>query len=266
MSLNARIADWAGRRVWLVGASSGIGAALAGQLAERGARLALSARSAARLEACAGQCMDAGAAEARAAPMDATHADDFARVRDALLADWGGIDLVVLNAGTYRPLRAWELTPQAVRETLDVNLLAVMDGVAAVVPMLLAQAARGEPAALIIVGSVAGYAGLPRAAAYGPSKAALINLTESLYLDLAPRGVSVFLVSPGFVATPLTAQNDFHMPALQTPQQAASAILRGLAAGRFEIHFPRRFSLAMKLLRLLPYPLYFRLVRRGTGL
>lgn len=266
MSLNTRICDWDGRRVWLVGASSGIAAALALQLAQRGARLALSARGAEPLAQCASACLDAGAPEARALPMDVTRADDFERVRDALLSAWGGIDLVVLNAGCYRPLRAWELSPQVVRETIDVNLLGVMDGVAAVVAPLLAQAGRGEPAALAIVGSVAGYVGLPRAAVYGPSKAALINFAESLYLDLAPRGVSVFLISPGFVATPLTAQNDFSMPALQTPQQAASAIVRGLAAGRFEIHFPRRFSGFMKLLRLLPYRVYFALVRRGTGL
>lgn len=265
MSLNTPITDWQGRRVWLVGASSGIGAELARQLAGRGARLALSARNAEGLRAVAEDCLRAGAADVRVEPADVTRSDDLAQVRDRLLAAWGGIDLAVLNAGTYRPLRAWELSPETVRETLSVNLLGVMDGAAALVPALLAQAERGEPAALAIVGSVAGYGGLPRAAAYGPSKAALINLAESLYLDLAPRGVSVFLVSPGFVATPLTAQNDFHMPALQTPRQAVEAMLRGFAAGRFEIHFPRRFSLVLKALRLLPYRLYFGLVRRATG-
>lgn len=266
MSLNTPIANWQGRRVWLVGASSGIGAELARQLAGRGARLALSARSKQGLRAVADDCLHAGAADVHVEPADVTCSGDLAQVRDRLLAAWGGIDLAVLNAGTYRALRAWELSPETVRETLSVNLLGVMDGVAALVPTLLAQASRGEPAALAIVGSVAGYGGLPRAAVYGPSKAALVNLAESLYLDLAPRGVSVFLVSPGFVATPLTAQNDFHMPALQTPRQAAEAMLRGFAAGRFEIHFPRRFSLVLKALRLLPYRLYFGLVRRATGL
>lgn len=265
MSLNRPIRDWHGRRVWLVGASAGIGAELAAQLAARGARLALSARSEARLLDCARACRHAGATDVTLWPMDVTRSDDFNRVRDAILARWGGVDLVILNAGTYRPVHAWELTPAAVRETLEVNLLGVMDGVAAVVPGLIAQAGRGESAALAIVGSVAGYGGLPRASVYGPSKAAVINFAESLHLELAPRGVSVYLISPGFVATRLTAQNDFHMPALQTPQQAAQAVLRGFASGRFEIHFPRRFSFALKLLRMLPYALYFRLVRRITA-
>jgi len=101
---------------------------------------------------------------------------------------------------------------------------------------------------------------------YGPSKAALANFAETLHLDLAPRGVSVFLISPGFVATPLTAANDFHMPALQTPAQAAEAIVAGFARGAFEIHFPRRFTMVLRLLRWLPRRLYFPLVRKVTGL
>jgi short-subunit dehydrogenase len=109
---------------------------------------------------------------------------------------------------------------------------------------------------------VAGYFGLPNASVYGPSKAALINLAELLYVDLRPRGISVYLINPGFVQTPLTAKNEFTMPALQTPQAAARAIRDGIASGRFEIHFPRRFTLALKLLRWLPYRLRFPLISR----
>ena len=119
---------------------------------------------------------------------------------------------------------------------------------------------------IALVGSVAGYGGLPKATVYGPGKAALINFAETLYLDLAPAGVSVFLVNPGFVATPLTAQNDFTMPALMTPEAAAEAMLAGFARGDFEIHFPRRFTMVLKLLRLLPRRLYFALIHRLTGL
>ena len=109
---------------------------------------------------------------------------------------------------------------------------------------------------------MAGYRGLPNALAYGPTKAALINLAEVLYLDLAPCGVGVSLINPGFVATPLTAQNSFHMPALITPETAARAIVQGWAAGEFEIHFPKRFTRFLKALRLLPDALYFKAVRR----
>ena len=287
--LNTPIREWAGRRVWIVGASSGIGEALALALARRGARLALSARGRERLEAVCAACDaaagagptagDAGAlANAAVEPahcaespapagvlalaLDLSRAGEIERARDQLLAAWGGIDLVVFNAGTYRPLRAWELTAEAVRETLETNLVGTMSGTAAVLPTLLAQG----HGAIALVGSVAGYGGLPKALVYGPSKAALINFAEVLHLDLSPRGIGVFLIDPGFVATPLTAQNDFAMPALQTPEQAAAAIVDGFARGDFEIHFPKRFTRALKLLQLLPRPLYFALIRRATGL
>lgn len=256
-SLNRPIADWQGKRVWIVGASTGIGAALARSLAARGARLVLSARSRQGLAEVGRDCP-----QSLELTMDVTLAGEFPRVLDEITARWGGVDLVVLNAGTYRPLRAWELTPERARETMDTNLMGVIDGVSAIVPSLCA----GGGGAIALVGSVAGYGGLPKAAAYGPSKAALVNLAECLYLDLAPRGLSVFLISPGFVATPLTAKNDFHMPALIQPQEAADAIIAGMARGAFEIHFPRRFTLAMKCLRLLPYRWYFPLVRKVTGL
>ena len=149
----------------------------------------------------------------------------------------------------------------SVRETLETNLVGTMSGTAAVLPTLLAQ---GE-GAIALVGSGAGYGGLPKATVYGPSKAALINFAEVLHLDLSPRGIGVFLIDPGFVATPLTAQNDFAMPALQTPAQAADAIVDGFARGDFEIHFPKRFTRVLKFLQLLPRRFYFALIRRATG-
>lgn len=257
MPLNRPVRDWTGRRVWIVGASSGIGAALAEALSARGARLALSARRREALEAVAARC-----GGALVVPMDVTISADHARAASAVQEVLGGIDMVIFNAGTYRPMRAWELDPVSIRNTVDTNLTGVMEGVAAVVPHMLA---RGE-GAIVLVGSVAGYGGLPKAAAYGPTKAALINFAEVLHLDLAPRGIDVFLVNPGFVDTPLTQQNDFHMPALMTAADAAGSILEGFAAGSFEIHFPRRFTRVLKLMSMLPRRLYFALVRRTTGL
>lgn len=120
--------------------------------------------------------------------------------------------------------------------------------------------------AIGIVSSVAPYRGLPKALVYGASKAALVNFAETLYLDLRPRNVGVYLVMPGFVKTPLTDRNDFRMPDLISADEAAREIVEGLRAGRFEIHFPRSFTRKLKLLRLLPYRLYFPLIRKATGL
>lgn len=257
MSLNRPIRDWNGRRVWIVGASSGIGAALAEALAARGARLALSARSREGLDAVAARC-----GGALVVPMDVTVSADHARAAAEVRREFGAIDVAIFNAGTYTQMRAWELDSASIRKTVDTNLMGVMEGVAAVTGCMLE---RGE-GAIALVGSVAGYGGLPKAAAYGPTKAALINFAEVLYLDLAPRGVDVFVINPGFVETPLTAANDFHMPALIPAAEAAQRIVSGFAKGGFEIHFPRRFTMVLKLLSLLPRRLYFPLVRKITGL
>lgn len=256
MALNPPLRDWHDKRVWLIGASTGIGEALAQRLGEAGARVALSSRNADTLRAVAARTPGS-----LVLPLDLT---DLAALQDAhaqLLAAWGGLDMVIFNAGTYQAMRAWELTPGSARSTLALNLLGTLDGVATVLPPMLERGAGH----LVLVASVAGYRGLPRALVYGPSKAALINFAESLYIDLAPRGIGVTVVNPGFVATPLTAGNDFRMPALITPREAAAHIVAGLARGRFEIHFPRRFTLVLKLLRCLPAALYFRLIRRATG-
>jgi NAD(P)-dependent dehydrogenase (short-subunit alcohol dehydrogenase family) len=255
--MNRQIRNWAAQRVWIIGASSGIGAALALALLERGARVTLSARRADALQALA-----AGHPQARVLAFDVTDRDACDRAADELFDGGGGIDLVVFCAGAYVPMRAWELDRDGIDLMIDINLRAPMGLAARLVPRLLKQGGG----ALAFVSSVAGYRGLPKAAAYGPTKAALINFAETLYLDLAPRGLSVFLINPGFVATPMTAANDFAMPALISPQQAATEIIAGFARGDFEIHFPRRFTGWLKLLRVLPYSAYFPLVRRFTRL
>lgn len=250
--MNPKITDWTGRRVWLVGASSGIGAALAHELARRGARLAVSARNADRLRAL-------DIASARLLPCDATDAASLAAARSELLAAWGGVDLVVYLAGDYAPMRADGFDLAVTEQIVAVNFLGALRLTATV----LADLPVGGGIAL--VASVAGYHGLPRALAYGPGKAALIHFAECLYFDLAPKRIGVWIVNPGFVATRLTAKNDFDMPALLTPAQAALAMVDGFQTGKFEIHFPKRFTVAMKLLSQLPYRWYFSLVRRITG-
>ena len=170
-------------------------------------------------------------------------------------------------AGIYTPMRADGGFDLAVaQQHLQVNYAGALNLLAAVLPTLRQQAQAGSGGHLSLMASVAGYRGLPKALAYGPTKAALINLAEVLYLDLQPLGLGVSVVNPGFVATPLTAQNDFAMPALMTPEAAAQATLKGWARGQFEIHYPRRFTLWLKALQLLGDGAYFAAVRRATGL
>ena len=255
MSLNPRMAQWSGKRVWLVGASSGIGRATASALHAQGAAVIVSARNAGSLQEFVAQHPGA-----QALPLDVT---DKAAVRAAaaVVQQEGGMDCVVFCAGHYAAQRADALDLDDLLRHVEVNYLGALHLLDAVLPHLLAQPAerRGH---ISLVGSVAGYRGLPNGLAYGPTKAALINLAETLYTDLRAHGVGVSIINPGFVETPLTAQNIFKMPALITPAVAAQEILRGWARGAFEIHFPRRFTWGMKLLELLPYPVFFATMRR----
>ena len=260
MALNPRITGWKGRRAWLVGASSGIGRATASALHARGAQVVVSARNAAALQEFAAQHPGS-----QAVALDTTNRAAVQAAATELLAQ-GPLDLVCYCAGTYQPLRATAFDLGAMLQHQQVNVTGALHVLDAVLPALLQAARAGRPGHLSLVGSVAGYRGLPQGLAYGPTKAALIHLAETLYLDLHGLGLGVSLVNPGFVETPLTAANEFPMPALVSPAQAASAIVRGWERGAFEIHFPKRFTHVMKLLRLLPYRLYFPAVRRMTGL
>lgn len=257
MSLNPGLRDWQGRHVWLIGAGHGIGAALARQLRAAGAILALSGRSEDALREVAG-----ADANCLVLPLDVTREGDWQHACGQLLQRWPRIDVVVMLAGDYRAVRAWQLTTELARQMVDVNLLGVMYGTAAVVPPMLQQ----QQGCIVLVASVAGWAGMPNGLVYGATKAAVNHFAQTLYLDLRPRGIGVHVVNPGFVATRLTAQNDFAMPALISAEQAASAMLAGLARGDFDIHFPRRFSLPLKLAAHLPYRLYFWLAHKVTGL
>jgi NAD(P)-dependent dehydrogenase (short-subunit alcohol dehydrogenase family) len=252
--LNPPLRDWQGKTVWIVGASSGIGQATAAALHARGARVVVSARKVADLDAFV-----AAHPGSTALPLDVTDAAAVQAVANGLLAR-GPLDCVLYCAGHYAAMRATALDLAELQRHTAVNYTGALHVLSAVVPALLARG-TGHMA---LVGSVAGYRGLPNSLAYGPTKAALIHLAETLYLDLHDKGIGVSLINPGFVQTPLTAQNDFAMPALLTPAQAAQAILAGWARGRFEIHFPKRFTLWLQALRVLPYRAYFSLVRRAT--
>lgn len=260
MSLNPKIPSWTGRRVWLLGASSGIGRATASALHAQGAQVIVSARSEHSLTEFVNSHDGS-----QAIALDVIQGDEVKAAAAQLLAS-GPLDLVFYCAGTYQDLRATEFDLDVMLHHQDVNYTGALRVLDAVLPGLLAQAQRGAPAHFSVISSVAGFGGLPKSLAYGPTKAALINLAETLYLDLRDLGVGISLVNPGFVATPLTAGNDFAMPALMSPEDAAQAILGGWARGNFEVHFPKRFTRVMKLLNLLPYRAYFPAVRRFTGM
>ncbi len=256
-TMNPRVRDWCGTRVWVIGASTGIGAETARLLLSRGARVALSARNAAALEGVA-----AGSAQALVLPLDVTAHEQVAAAHAQLLSAWQGVDLVLVVAGAYVEMRADQLDMKVVDRILDVNLRGVFHCLEAVLPTLLAQGHGGVG----IVSSVAGLSGLPKALVYGPTKAALINLCESLYFDLSPQGIGVYLINPGFVETPATASNNFAMPGLISAGEAARKILSGIERGSFHIHFPKRFTNWLRFARLLPYRWYFSLIHKVTGL
>ena len=257
MSLNPPIPDWTGRVVWLIGASTGIGAATAHRLHHLGARVIVSARSDEALQAFV-----AAHPGSTALPLDVTDASAMQSALNTVMSAHARLDLVAYCAGHYQAMRATQFNLAEAHRHLEINFTGALHMLDAVLPVLLRQQ-RGH---VSLVASVAGYRGLPQSLAYGPTKAALQHLADTLYLDLHDLGVGVSVINPGFVATPLTAGNAFPMPALQTPEQAAKAIVDGWQAGLFEIHFPKRFTLWLKLLQLLPHRLYFTLVRRATGL
>ena len=254
--MNPRLEDWRGKTVWLVGASSGIGRATASALHAAGAKVLVSARNQQALETFVSEHPGA-----KAFPLDVSDRGDVARTGQAILAH-GPLDGMLYCAGYYTGQRATAFSLAEMLKHEQINYTGVLYVLDTVLPHFLAR----RTGFISLVSSVAGFRGLPKSLAYGPTKAALINLAETLYQDLRDSGIAVHVINPGFVETPLTAQNEFEMPALITPQKAAAEIMKGWAQGKFEIHFPKRFTNWMKLLRVLPYWVYFPAVKRATGL
>ena len=242
-------------RVWLTGASSGIGEALVPALAGAGARLALTARRADRLEQLA-------AAHARpdrpmlVLPGDVTDRAAMQAAVGAIEAAWGGVDLALLNAGAGKGVLIRGFSAEAFRFSMDVNFYGVLHGIEAVLPGMLAR----RSGRIAGVASLAGYRSGPGLAGYGTSKAALIHALESLRFGLARYHVGVTVINPGFVRTPMTEVNRYWMPAMIDAEKAARIIVRGLRRDKKEIHFPIRLSWTLKMLRVLPFPVYERIM------
>ncbi|MCA3554790.1 MAG: SDR family NAD(P)-dependent oxidoreductase [Aestuariivirga sp.] len=238
------------KTAWVTGASTGIGREIVLQLMAAGVKVAASARSAEKLGGFGTGVVPI--------PLDVTDADACAAAAGRIESELGPIDLVVFGAGTYAPVAIDSIDPKLFAHTMETNYIGVVNCLAAVAPRMMARG-KGQ---ISWIASVAGFMGLPKAAAYGPTKAALINLAECLAPEMKLKGVRISVINPGFVATPLTAQNDFDMPFLMQPDEAARRTIAGLAEGRFEIAYPRRFVVILRILRALPYPLFFRFITR----
>jgi short-subunit dehydrogenase len=248
-----------GQRVWLTGASSGIGEALVEPLVRRGARVAITARRTNLLDVIAARHARSGASPVLSVAADVTDRDAVRAAAAQIEAAWGGIDVAIFNAGGSVGDHTRFLGDDCAA-TMTLNYFSVVYGIDAVLPGMLARGS-GRIAA---VASLGGYRAIPSAAAYGASKAAVIHLLEALRFELAPRGLGVTVINPGFVRTPLTARNPFKMPFVMEADEAAERIVRGLERGNKEIHFPAPLSWTMKVLRVLPYGLYEQLMKRAS--
>ena len=258
MSLNQPITNFSGLNVWIIGASSGIGNACAKWFASQGSNLILSSRRIEPLLELENTLSKTNSDQTfHSIALDVTQGEAVANVSAQVIKTWGKIDILLFVSGIYTPIRADDFNLDMTKNMIDTNLMGPMRVVSSLMPQFLKQSSGH----IAIVGSVAGYSGLPKSLVYGPTKAALLNFAEALYYDLQPRGVNVHIICPGFVETPATAINDFKMPALITANQAAEYIGQGLREGEFEIHFPKRFSYFLKFLRILPYPIYFWLLK-----
>ncbi|MGI9275492.1 MAG: SDR family NAD(P)-dependent oxidoreductase [Endozoicomonas sp.] len=240
--------------VWITGASQGIGRALAIELARRGKTVAASARNKEKLSALV-QDAEQLPGKIFTFSVDVTDQAAVELTVDDIEKQLGGIDQAVLNAGTFLPMEGSEFRADVVRDHFELNVMGVCY---CIEPLVQRMSERGK-GLIAINGSLAGYRGLPKSSAYGASKAALINLAESLYLDLRKPGIDVKIINPGFVRTPLTDRNAFPMPFLTEAEKAASIIADGLSRKAFEIHFPVLFSSLMGFLRLLPNRFYLAL-------
>ncbi len=245
--------------VWITGGSSGIGAETAVRLASEGFEVYISARSEGDLRKIAERPEAAG--RIHPLPLDVTNRDACQAAAKKITSSGRPIAIALFSAGGFWPMRGWDLSLENFDKTYDVNFTGVINCLVPAVESM-KEAGRGQVA---IVSSVSGYGGLKKAASYGSSKAALINLAEALKFDFDKMNIKIQLINPGFIDTPMTEKNDFPMPFLMPLDKAADRVTAGLRKSSFEITFPRRFTWMLKLVNLFPYSLYFALIGRMTA-
>ena len=239
--------------VWITGASSGIGAAVALEMANRGWQVAISARSRDKLDKIAELHSNITAISC-----DVTDRDGMSKTAQKIEAEIGSLAMIIANAGIYLPTHFPKFDVSIFDDSFAVNLTGTVNMIAASYPYMI-ERNKGQ---IVLVSSVAGYNGLPTSAAYGATKAALLNMGEAMAVDLAKYGLSVNMVAPGFIDTPATQQNTFHMPALMDVTKAAKVMVDGLEKNRTRITFPKRFTFWLRFLTFLPRQLYVRLLSR----
>ena len=243
------------KKIWITGASSGIGKALAKKFASEGWKVAVSAR---RKEILDEMAINENMSSY---PLDVTNLEQVEDVFSQIINDFVDLDLCVFSSGTYDPKLEQEINIKQNKFVMETNFFGVLNCIKSVEKYF-----KGKKNGHIsIVSSIASYRGLPNSSGYGPSKAALTNLTESLYFDFKKHNVRISLISPGFIKTPLTDKNEFPMPFIKSPEFAADKMFKGLTNSKaFEIHFPKALTLLLKFLRILPYKVYLFLIDKGV--
>ena len=243
------------KKIWITGASSGIGKALAEKFSLEGWKVAISARRKEILDEMAEK------ENIFSYPLDVTNQNQIKDVFSKIINDFGDLDLCVFSSGTYDPKLEQEINIKQNKFVMETNFFGVLYCIKTV-EKYFKEKKEGH---ISIVSSIAGYRGLPNSSGYGPSKAALTNLTESLYFDFKKHNVRISLVSPGFIKTPLTDKNEFQMPFIKSPEFAAEKMFNGLTkTNAFEIHFPKALTVILKILRILPYKVYLYLIDKGV--
>ena len=251
--MNTQSAPW--KHVWITGASSGLGEYAARLLAAQGCKVSISARRRDALEAIARDEPNISVY-----PADVTDAEALKAIVTQMETDHGPVELTIFSAGAWFPSSIKDMRVENFAKTLDVNIMGVINAMDAVLPQML-ERGSGH---ISWIASVAGYIGLPNSASYGASKSALISIAESVHGELQKSGITVSIINPGFVRTPMTDKNKFPMPFLMEPDVAAVKMIDGLKRGKFEIAFPWQMVFVLKLLRILPYRLSLPLIKRLT--
>ena len=243
------------KKIWITGASSGIGKALAEKFAAEGWKVAVSARRK--------EILDKMSVHENifSYPLDVTNQDQINDVFSKIINEFGNLDLCVFSSGTYDPKLEQEINIKQNKFVMETNFFGVLNCIKSVEKYFKDK----KDGHISVVSSIAAYRGLPNSSGYGPSKAALTNLTESLYFDFKKHNVRISLVSPGFIKTPLTDKNEFPMPFIKSPEFAAEKMFNGLTKSKvFEIHFPKTLTFLLKFLRILPYRIYLFLIDKGV--